>query len=339
MVDLDKVLGRGAYGTVHDATDKNGLRIAAKRIDGREEQKMEQLGFIAKKLVKLGHTNIVKMYDVLREGKTIWMFMEFCDSGDLIDYFRTRRVVHLPVSEKLKLMLDIAKGVDYLHCENVIHRDIKPGNIILSGSPSTAKLTDFDLSKFLEEPYTTSALSSNVGTLAYKAPEFFVRTTDGKLHYHRNVDIYAAGLTFLAMIQENEYLFPRIETPNEPGEASTPVGMLMWERQKYKAKPLQVVKDEDTSEVAEDGGDVWRKVRGVIKKMTQVKPEERPVAKQVVMEMGQIYCTHARSRVARAPGFSLDSSGKTTRESASEAPASTDRLVQGAHQVLQGCLQ
>ncbi len=297
VVDLDKVLGRGAFGTVHDAADNDGRKLAAKRIDGKEEEKVEELGTFLKELVKLDHKNVVKVYDVTREGKTLWMFMEFCHLGDLVHFFQKKDVTVSPVSrpaadnEKFMLMLDIAKGVEYLHSKNVIHRNIKPNNTLVSHgdySKPTAKLTDFDLSKFLEEPYSTSVMSSNVGTQAFKAPEFFLRNEKGQLKYHRSVDVYAMGLTFLAMIQENAYLFPRIETPNEPGEVSTPIGLLMWERQKYKIEPLQIVKEEDISRIDEYSSDLWRKVRGVIKNMTHVTPENRTVAAEVVREMKTI---------------------------------------------------
>ena len=59
-------------------------------------------------------------------------------------------------------------------------------------------------------------MSTDAGTLAFKAPEFFQRTTERKLVYHHKVDVYAAGLTFLALHQgkgEKKQLIPRIETP------------------------------------------------------------------------------------------------------------------------------
>ena len=104
-----------------------------------------------------------------------------------------------------------------------------------------AKLTDFDFSKFLEEDRDTSLMTTNVGTAAFKAPEFFLRNEQKKINYHRNVDVFALGLTYLAMAQENKGLVPKIETPNEDSELHQPVGRLIAERIKYKKKPLDVV--------------------------------------------------------------------------------------------------
>ena len=144
-------------------------------------------------------------------------------------------------------MSRIAKGIGYLHAENVIHLDLKPGNILIaSDSLLVPKLTDFDLSKSLDPDYETSVMSSNVATLAFKAPEFFNRI-DGKLIYHRNVDIYAAGLTFLAMIQAPERcskLVPQLETPKDDTELYVQsIGQLIAERKKHNEKELSVTSD------------------------------------------------------------------------------------------------
>ena len=121
-------------------------------------------------------------------------------------------------------MYGIAKGISYLHSNNIIHRDVKPANILIASAiPLTPKLADFDISKALDFDAETSVMSSNVGTLAFKAPEFFMRS-GGKLEYHRNVDVYAAGLTFLAMIQASEKsrkLVPHIETPRPTNRGET----------------------------------------------------------------------------------------------------------------------
>ena len=103
----------------------------------------------------------------------------------------------------MNLMRQIAKGIAFLHQNNIVHRDIKPGNILLKSCNGYAvvKLGDFGLSKFLDPDDMTSAMSSNVGTLTFKAPEFWDRQPDERVRYHRNIDVYAAGLTFTAMLQ------------------------------------------------------------------------------------------------------------------------------------------
>ncbi len=185
-------------------------------------------------------------------------------------------------------MLDIANGVEYLHGQNVVHRDIKPANILLSGSPMVAKLTDFDFSKFLGEHYTTSRMTTNVGTQVFKAPEFFLRTSDNKLIYHRSVDIFAMGLTFLAMIQENEYLIPKLETPNDPNELSIAIGLILWEREMYGVEPLRVVKTGETEGEPGYNNPLEKEIRKVILSTTQYEPRDRASAPQVVADIARI---------------------------------------------------
>ncbi len=287
-VDTDQVLGKGSFGIVHKAVDRNGTEVAAKRIDftAKTKNKIPQIASDLRKLIALDHENIARIFEVLEEKVTIWVFMELCNHGDLVDYIQADEASS-PVTphEKLKLMLGIAKGVEYLHSNNVIHRDIKPRNILVTGKPATAKLTDFDCGKFLEEDYSTSMMTSNVGTMAFKAPEFYLRTVGGELQYHRNVDVYAMGLTFLAMIQNHPFLIPKLETPNEASELGPgyTIGMLMAERKRYKVQPQQVGRIAEY--VRDEEEQLWNCVRREILKMTHVEPTERTSAAQVVQNL------------------------------------------------------
>ncbi len=276
-----ETLGKGSFGIVHPATNANKEKVAAKRIDGKNKMKMQQITSDLDKLHQLSHKNIVKVLDVYQEETVIWVMMEFCNLGDLNSYYQAG----FKDAEMICIMLDISKGVEYLHNKNVIHRDIKPENILILGAQQTvAKLTDFDLSKFLEDQYDTSVLTTDVGTKAYKAPEFWKRTADGKLKYHRNVDVYAMGLTFLAMIQKNKRLSPVIETPTDDSELHQPIGALIAERIRYNIQPLEIIARElDLSYIPR-----VRQVRGLIQKMTKVEPTERILAPTVVQELTKI---------------------------------------------------
>ncbi len=285
QVNAWKVLGKGSFGIVHKALDKNGADVAAKRIDfvPQNKKKLPQVLKGLNKLTQLDHENIARIFNVSEQDDTVWVFMELCNQGDLINYLQGGEVV--TANEKLKLMLDIAEGVEYLHSKNVVHRDIKPNNILVSGQTPTAKLTDFDHSKFLDEYNVTSAMTTNVGTVAFKAPEFYIRTDGGQLNYHRNVDIYAMGLSFLAMIQNHPFLIPKLETPNEASELSPgyTIGMLMAERKRYGCTPLEIVKLSCAGSGAAD--QMWNKVRREIQKMTHVEPKNRSSALEVVQSL------------------------------------------------------
>ena len=119
-------------------------------------------------------------------------------------------------------------------------------------------------------------MTSNVGTLAFKALEFFQRTSPWKIEYHRNVDIYATGLTFLAILQAEKgkkMLIPHIETPIDDSELHAPsIGQLIAERIKYKVPELNIVKVEEPN----------TRLKRLISHMTCVKPEERCSAVRVL---------------------------------------------------------
>ena len=276
-----EVIGQGSYGVVYRAFDSAGNKIAAKRID-LAGHSLPNIVRDIEKLKQLDHPNIVKVYDIHQEENLVWMFMELCDHGDLYKFYRKREFT---LKQLFEIMVQIAEGIEYLHQNNVVHQDIKPGNILVSReSPIQIKVTDFDVSKFFEEVFNTSAMSTNVGTLAFKAPEFFQRTQQGKLVYHRNVDCYAMGLTFLALLQGNPgrtLLIPRIETPREDSELHAPsVGQLIAERMKYNIKELRVINtDNMESKVATSPRTNEAKL--LIAKMTRVNPKERISAAHV----------------------------------------------------------
>ena len=203
------------------------------------------------------------------------------------------REKHLTNHQLVDAMVQITQGLEYLHRNNIIHRDIKPANILVKEvEPLILKLADFDVSKFFDPDIQTSVMSTNVGTLAFKAPEFFRRDKDGKLNYDRSVDIYALGLTFLAMIQRNKLLIPRIETPQDDDELHNPIGATIANRMKYGIKELNVVQlsdiaipsesqkvslDVDASSAAVQFANptLIDRLKMLISRMTCAKPEER----------------------------------------------------------------
>ena len=166
VINSKDVLGKGAFGTVTTATDARNQIVAVKRLDGTDKRKLERLTKDLDKLLDLSHENLVEMFSIQQEDTTIWMFMHFCPYGDLGKFFTTQEVTQ---DQTLDIMTQVAIGMVYLHSRNVIHRDVKPSNILVSSlDPIVMKITDFDFCKFLEDGYDTSLLTTNVGTPAFK---------------------------------------------------------------------------------------------------------------------------------------------------------------------------
>ena len=116
--------------------------------------------------------------------------------------------------------------------------------MIANGAPLSVKLADFDVSKFLEENYETSEMKTNVGTPAFKGPEFYRRNAWGETSYHRNIDVYSLGLTFLAMLQadtESRKLAPHIETVLDDLDRFTSIAQVIATRVRFRLKELNVV--------------------------------------------------------------------------------------------------
>ena len=285
IVDGKQILSRDSFGIVHPAYMK-GRQVAAKCIDKAASKQFQKISRFYDSVLQLDHENLVKVVYMFFEDNNLWVYKEFCERGDLNCYFDKNSV---PQGEKLNIMRDVAQGVEYLHSKNIIHRDIKPANILLTGSPVLAKLTDFDVSKFLEEDWDVFATRNDVGTTAFKAPEFWMRNAKGKLNYHSNVDVYSMGLTFLAMIQKNKALIPRIETPNDPSEVHQNIGVIIAERVRFKVKPLEiVVVGENPPAGSTPEYILEQKIRRLIAAMTRFKPKERLSATDVVSHLADL---------------------------------------------------
>ena len=130
-IDQRDVLGQGAFGVVYKGTDAKKNTTAAKRIDGNLHPRI--LIQDLDRFLNLDHPNVMKILDVEKTEMIVWMVMPFCEFGDLNDFYRKRDV---SPETNLEVMKQIMMGIKYLHHHDIVHRDIKPGNILVaSASP------------------------------------------------------------------------------------------------------------------------------------------------------------------------------------------------------------
>ena len=159
------------------------------------------------------HENLVEIYhfdtvDFVENGipkMAIWLITEYCDKGNLQSY---AYVTELSLHHKLDILLQSGLGVDHLHRENVMHRDLKPQNVLVSGTAPNIfiKLCDFgeDVDVAIENDKSVMMSTVNpFGTPNYMAPEQTAQQ-DGKFVFKRNVDIFAFGLTGLTLLNSQK---------------------------------------------------------------------------------------------------------------------------------------
>ena len=279
-IDFLQELGRGGFGTVYQGFDDTESTVAIKKVSKSDRRKASteavKFYFLKNRLL---HENILKVHDVKTWMDSMWIVMEFCNLGDLNKFFNDFPC-KIDSKAKIIIMRQIAKGVPFLHRNNVAHRDIKPGNILVKSESSQAviKLGDFGLSKFLDPEGLTSAMSSNFGTLTFKAPEFWDKTSDNRVQYHRDVDIYATGLTFTAILQAKpgHGLTPNAEGFLLPSELKMPIGLAALNRNANDHAQISVV----LSDRYNDSITV-RRVKCIIEQMTRFSPKSRLTAGQV----------------------------------------------------------
>ncbi len=173
-------LGRGAMGAVYKARDPQiGRTVAIKRILtaglAAEELAQYKQRFYreARTAGQLSHPGVVTIHDIAEdEAGQPYLVMEYVDGVTLHRMLRPAHTGHLPeripVEQALDLGVQIAEALDYAHRRGVVHRDIKPGNILVTAE-GRAKIADFGIAKFTDAEATRT--TSVMGTPAYMAPE------------------------------------------------------------------------------------------------------------------------------------------------------------------------
>jgi eukaryotic-like serine/threonine-protein kinase len=189
-------LGRGAMGVVYRAQDSAlGRTVAIKTIaltGNAAERDVHEARFLqeARAAGSIGHPSIITIYDVGREGDTAFIAMELLEGRDLRDMIRD---VSLMPSRSIDIAALVAEGLAYAHERGVVHRDIKPGNIMVL-SDGRVKIMDFGIARLLE-PTVKTQTGVLLGSPQYMSPEQIV----GQPFDHR-ADIFSLGLVLYEML-------------------------------------------------------------------------------------------------------------------------------------------
>jgi serine/threonine-protein kinase len=168
-------LGRGAMGVVYKAEDPNLDRVVALKTivieaDAEGRKEYERRFFLeAKAAGKLNHPNIVTVYDFGEEEGVAYLAMELVEGNDLRMRLKESAGQGLPALDAVDVAQQVAEGLGYAHERGIVHRDIKPGNIMLQPR-GQAKIMDFGLARMRVADHKTST-GMVLGTPKYMSPE------------------------------------------------------------------------------------------------------------------------------------------------------------------------
>ena len=186
--EIIRSLGSGGFGSVYLA--KNtwlDIKVAIK-VPHKQSAELYKLLKEPRLQAALNHPNIVRMIAAEKENKVFFMVMEYVKGKTLEKILEKEKL--LDCERALDFVKQIAQGVDHAHKNKIIHRDLRPSNIMIS-EDGTAKITDFGTSAWLNNvPYA----STRIGSPPYMAPEQFL----GKASYQS--DVYSLGCIFYEMI-------------------------------------------------------------------------------------------------------------------------------------------
>ena len=208
-------LGRGGMAEVYKALQTSLERYVAIKLMhpflADEQGFAERFEREAKSVATLHHPNIVQVYDFAAESDAPYMVMEFIEGATLKT--RLESLAHhgqpLPLKAALKIVREVGHALAYAHKRNMIHRDVKPANVMVDASGRVI-LTDFGIAKILTGPsYTASG--ATIGTPAYMAPEQGL----GQPGDHRS-DLYSLGV-----------MLYQLTTGELPFDADTPMAVML----------------------------------------------------------------------------------------------------------------
>ena len=203
---IKRELGRGGMGVVYEAEDLTlGRRVAVKEMLGSYGNEEWRKRFLneAKTVAALSHPNICSIYTAVAEGEKIYLVFEYVDGRPLDTLIKASG--RIPPTQAKQIFLGVCDALICAHARNIIHRDMKPSNIMVT-SAGTPKVMDFGIARQADSEATMMTQSIS-GTPAYMAPEQMGGTLT------RKSDIYALGAT---MYQAMTGVLPFRCAPTDP---------------------------------------------------------------------------------------------------------------------------
>ena len=261
---VERLLGRGGLGYVYLVHGPEGERYALKALrtdaTGAPPDYKQRFAQEANLMMTMRHRNLVRVYDAGEDAEMgiCYIMMEYMPGGTLKDHIVKNGA--MSVAGAISIATQIAEALAMAHFHGVIHRDVKPDNILFAAD-GTPKLSDLGVAKLLRggSEGTETMQGVLIGTPAYMAPEQIIDSS----HIDERADIYSLGVALYEML-----------TGKRPNAGSTVMGML-----------AKAVKGDPLPDVRTMRPEVSASVAYVLSLMCAPKPENRPVTSRAVADL------------------------------------------------------
>ena len=262
---VERLLGKGGIGFVYLVRDSDGKRYALKTLrtdmTGTSPKYKQRFAQEANLLMTMRHRNLVRVYDAGEDAERglCYILMEYMPGGALKDRIVANGA--MSVTDAISIATQIAEALAMAHSHGVIHRDVKPDNILFAAD-GTPKLADLGVAKLIKGGGgngTETMQGVILGTPAYMAPEQILDSS----HIDERADIYSLGVALYEML-----------TGKRPNDGSTVMGML-----------AKAVKGEQLPDVRTMRPEVSASVAYVLSLMCAPQPENRPVTSRAAADL------------------------------------------------------
>ncbi|MFS7927937.1 putative protein kinase RLK-Pelle-CrRLK1L-1 family [Helianthus anomalus] len=263
-------IGHGGCGKVYKGMISTGPTdiYAIKRLHFMSDQGEPEFWAEVEMLSRLRHCNLVSLIGYCNEGKDMALVYEYMHNGTLSDHLH-KKGTHLTWSQRLKICIGAARGLDYLHIgtgtrHGVIHRDVKTTNILLNEN-YVAKIADFGLAKIGPTNQTHTYVSTKVkGTFGYMDPNYFYT---GRLT--RKSDVYAFGVVLLEVLCGRPAL-----------DKSLDEGLAVWAQDLIKqGKVTQIIDSRLKDHISKSS---LKEFSRIVVRCLLSHPDQRPTMSEVV---------------------------------------------------------
>ena len=250
---VERLLGHGSMGYVFLVKASDGtqyaLKVMSPELAKKDSTYKERFLREAEFAMKIRHRNLISVHDAGEESERgfCYILMDYMPGGTVKDLVREKGA--LPVAQAIQIATQVAVAMEVAHLHGIIHRDIKPDNIMFDAD-GVPKLADLGVARFETDAHLTTLKGVLVGTPAYMAPEQMMDSH----HIDERADIYSLGLVLYEML-----------TGKSPRAGSTVMGLL-----------AKSVKGEQLPDVRTMRPEVSASVAYVLSLMLAPKVEQRP---------------------------------------------------------------